>query len=63
MLTLIGEAVEHDTGVHDSDTSEQILMILEGGNALVPVFGSDHAIRHVHALLAHLRPCEPPVDA
>lgn len=62
LLALIGEAVEHDTGVHDTETSEQILMILEGANTLVPVFGSDHAIRHVHALLAHIRPCEHPVD-
>ncbi len=63
LLALIGEAVEHDTGVRDTDTSEQILMILEGANALVPVFGPDHAIRHVHALLAHLHPSAYPVDA
>ncbi len=63
LLTLIGEAVERDTGVDDTDTSEQVLMILEGANALVPVFGSDHAIQHVHTLLAHLRPSERQVDA
>ncbi len=44
-------------------TSEQILMILEGANALVPVLGSDRAIRHVHALLADLRHTQPEVDA
>ncbi len=58
LLALIGEAVEHDTGMHDTDMSEQILMILEGANALVPVFGSDHAIRHVHALIAHIPPAK-----
>ena len=63
LLTLIAEAVEYDTGMHDTDMSEQLLMIFEGANALVPVFGSDHAIRHVHTLLDHVRPRESPVDA
>lgn len=54
LLALIAEAVEHDTGVHDSAMSERILMVFEGANALVPIFGSDRAIGHVHALLAHL---------
>jgi AcrR family transcriptional regulator len=63
LLTLIGEAVEHDTGMQDPDTSEQVLMILEGANALVPIFGSEHAIRHVRALIAYLPALEGLVDA
>ena len=63
LLALIGEAVERDTGAHDADTSDRILMILEGGNALVPVFGSERAIRHVHGLIAHLRTLERAADA
>jgi len=63
LLTLIDEAIEYDKGVYDTDTSEQILMILEGANVLVPVLGSEPSIRHVHALLARLRRCERAVDA
>ncbi|MDZ7829535.1 MAG: TetR/AcrR family transcriptional regulator [Halofilum sp. (in: g-proteobacteria)] len=55
LLDLIVEATELDTGVRDTDTSERILMILEGGNALVPILGPDRTIRHVHALIADLR--------
>jgi len=54
LLALIAEAVELDTGERDADTSEQILTILEGANALVPILGSDRTVRHVRALLAHL---------
>lgn len=63
LLTLIGEAVEHDTGVSDTDMREHILMILEGANALVPVLGADAATRHVQPLLAHLPRNERPADA
>ena len=63
LLTLIGEAVELDTGVRDSEASERVLMILEGANALVPVFGSDSAVRHVHALLDDLRHTRTAVEA
>ncbi len=63
LQTLIAEAVELDTGVRDTGTSEQILMILEGANALVPVLGPDRVIRHVHAMLADLRRTQPAVDA
>jgi len=63
LLTLIAEAVEHDTGMDDTDTSERILMILEGANALVPVLGSARAIRHVHALLADFRHTQPAMEA
>jgi AcrR family transcriptional regulator len=55
LLALIAEAVELDTGVHDRDTSERILMILEGANALVPVLGPERTVPHVHALIADLR--------
>jgi len=55
LLDLIAEAVVLDNGVRDADTSEQILMILEAANALVPILGTDRAIRHVHALIADLR--------
>lgn len=63
LLTLIAEAVELDTGVRDTGTSEQILMILEGANALVPVLDCERAIRHVHALLANFCHTRAAVDA
>ena len=63
LLALIAEAVELDTGVRDTDASERILMILEGANALVPVLGSDRAIRHLHALLSGLPRTRAAVDA
>lgn len=63
LLTLIAEAVELDTGVRDTGTSEQILLILEGANALVPILDSDRVIRHVHALLAELRLTQTAVAA
>ena len=55
LLQLIVEAMELDTGVRDTDTSERILMILEGANALVPILGPERTIRHVQALIADLR--------
>ncbi len=63
LLALIAETVELDTGARDIGTSEQILMILEGANALVPVLGPDRAIRHVHALLTDLRLVQTALDA
>ena len=63
LLALIAEAVELDTGMRDDDASEQILTIFEGANALVPVLGPDSAVRHVHALLAHIGSARPAVDA
>ncbi|HKJ95199.1 MAG TPA: helix-turn-helix domain-containing protein [Gammaproteobacteria bacterium] len=61
LLVLVADAVEQDTGVRDTGTSERILVILEGANALVPILGADPTIRHVHSLLAHLHGAEPAV--
>jgi len=63
LLKLIADAMELDTGVRDTGQSERILMILEGANALVPVLGSERAIRHTHALLDDLRRSQTTVDA
>ena len=63
LLTLIADAVALDTGVRATGTSEQILMILEGASALVPVLGSDRTIRHVHELLAQLPSSRRMADA
>jgi hypothetical protein len=44
------------------DTAER-LFYNEGFRALVPVLDSDRVIRHVHALLAHLRHTQTAVAA
>lgn len=63
LLTLIADAVELDTGGRDTDTSERILVILEGGNSLAPVLGPERAIPHVRAMLAELAVPARAVDA
>lgn len=59
LLELIGDALAVDGHAPDEAMAERVLMVLEGANALVPVLGSERAIRHVHALLADLRHTQP----
>lgn len=63
LLSIIDEAVALDTGDSDRDTAERVLIILEGANALTPIFGPGHAIRHARALLADIQLCPDPAIA
>lgn len=52
LLAIVAAAVRRDRGDDDAEVAERLLVVLEGGNALVPVLGAGAATRHIHALVA-----------